>query len=187
MSIEVATGDLLRGLTLLGAKEDDAVRLALLPGLSELTMWRGYSETVVWAVESQIEGPTATVDAGELRGALDRPMISIIEGLANGGLRVADVELSPRAEVPAPPRPASMLGGLDLVLPHAPANPYAPVLADIDQGGSKVWIPYPLVQRFRLRQMSRLRLFPELGCWYLSGATLEDTHLLRVVGRVNVY
>jgi hypothetical protein len=187
MSTEVATGDLLRSLAIVSAKEDEAVRLALPIGLGELTVWRGCWETVVWAVESEAAGPTATVRADELRAAADRPMISIIDGLDGGGLRVGDADLPAVDELAPPPVPVSMLGGSDLNLPPSIANPYAPVLADVEQGACKVWIPLRFMQRLRQRQISRLRLFPELGSWYLSGLSLEDTHLVRISGQVNVY
>ena len=179
MIIDVATGDLLRALTLLRAKDGEPVRLALPAGLGELTAWRGCWETIVWAVESLDDGPTATVAADELRAAATRPMISPIEGLDDGRLRVCDTALAPVAEIAAPPSPVSLLGGTDLTLPPAPANPYATVLADIDQGASKVWLPYPLLERLRARQITRLRLAPDLGQWYLSGLCMDDTHLVR--------
>ena len=69
MIIDVATGDLLRAATLLRAKDGEPVRLALPAGLGELTAWRGCWETIVWAVESLDDGPTATVAADELRAA----------------------------------------------------------------------------------------------------------------------
>jgi len=185
--IEVATGDLLRALTLLNAKDEEPVRLALPVGVGELTVWRGCWETVIWAVESVVDGPTLTVLADQLRAAATRPMISPIEGLDDGRMRVGDVYLQPVTELSAPPVPVSLLGGTDLTLPPSAPNPYAAVLADIDQGASKVWIPFPLLQRLRIRQISQLRLAPELGTWYLSGLSNQESHLIRVAGRVNVY
>ncbi len=79
----------------------------------------------------------ATVVADELRTAATRPMISPIGGVDDGRLRVCETVLTPVAEIPAPPSPTSLLGGTDLTLPPSPVNPYASVLADIDQGGSK--------------------------------------------------
>ena len=114
-------------------------------------------------------------------------MITTIDGADDGGLRVGDAALGSSGPSVACPSPSSMLGGTDLNLPLATTNPYAPALADIDQGGAKAWLPFALVQRFRQRQISRVRLFPDLGLWYVSGLTLEDTHLVRVSGRVAVY
>ncbi len=187
MVIEVATGDLLRALTLLHTMEGEPVRLALPAGVGELTAWRGCWETVVWTVESGQDGPTATVVADELRAAATRPMISPIEGLDNGRLRVCDTALAAVAEVSAPPSPGSLLGGTDLTLPPSLVNPCATVLVDIEQGASKVWLPFALLERLRARQITRLRLAPDRGQWYLSGLSLEETHLVRVAGRVKIY
>ena len=114
-------------------------------------------------------------------------MISPIEGLDDGRLRLATRRSHQWTEIAAPPSPVSLLGGTDLTRPPARANPYATVLADIDQGASKVWLPYPLLERLRARQITRLRLAPDLGQWYLSGLCMDDTHLVRVAGRVKVY
>jgi hypothetical protein len=187
MLAEVVTADLLRGLAMIGAKDDEAVELALPAGMAELTAWRGCWETVAWEVESDADGPTATVHAGELRAAADHPMITAIAALDGGGLRVGDAYLLSLPDLAPQPRLVSMLGGVDLTLPASSTNPYAAVLADIDGGGAKVWIRSPLLQRLRLRQITRVRLFPELGSWYLSGLAVDETHLMRVTGRVYVY
>lgn len=180
MSIEVATGDLLRAMTLLNVRDDERVRLSLPAGFGELTVWRGCWESAIWAVESDGDGPTATVQADELRDAADRPMISSVDGRDGGGLQVAGIDIEAAGELEAPPAPSSLLGGADIALPIAGANPYAPTLAEIDQGAARVWIPQPVMQRLRLRQIGRVRVFPDLGRWYLSGVTIDDTHLLRV-------
>jgi hypothetical protein len=184
MGIEVATGDLQRALTLLNGKDDEPVRLALTAGFGVVTVWRGCWESVIWGLETQADGPTATVPADQLRAAADRPMISTVEGLPDGGVRVGDTEVAAVAEIEAAPVPSSLLGGADLALPPAGSNPYAPTLADVDQGASKVWLPLGLMQRLRLRQISRVRLFSDLGRWYVSGATVDDTHVIRVAARV---
>jgi hypothetical protein len=188
MGVEVATGDLLRALTLLNVRDDLSVRLALPAGFGELTAWRGCWETVVWASEAAEDGPTATVVGEDLRAAAaDRPMLTIVAARPDGGLRVADRDLAAATELRAPPVPASLIGGAELTPPASAANPYAPVLADIDNGAAKVWLPPALVQRLRLRQISRVRLFPELGEWYASGVAVDETHLVRVVAPVRLY
>jgi hypothetical protein len=185
MSVEVATGDLHRAFALLNTREQEPVRLALPAGFGELTVWRGCWESAVWAVESDVDGPSATVPAEGLRSAADRPMLSVIASHPDGGLQVGDVVLDPaEPALEPPPGPSSLLGGADLALPMAGANPYAPALADIDQGASKVWLPSSVLQRIRLRQISRLRLFPHLGAWFVSGVKLDDSHLVRVVAKV---
>jgi hypothetical protein len=187
MLTEVVTGDLLRALSLLNPKPGEAVRLAFPPGLGEVSIHRGWWETVAWAVESAAEGPTVTVAADELHDAADRPMCTPIETIEGGRVRVADTELDAVARVIDPPRMTAGLEGVDASLPPAGANPYAPTLVDIGDGAAKAWLPAALVARLRLRGVHRVRLFTTRGHWYASAVQLEESHLVRVAGRVGVY
>jgi hypothetical protein len=187
MTIEVATGELLHAINSLNLRDGETVHVDFPPGRAELSIHRGWWETVMWSVESQLGGPTACVRGEELRDAADRPMISAVDGAEGGGLLVGETLVPEVEAIPPPPRLNSLLGGAELSLPLPTSNPYAISVADIEQGGARLWLPQPLVQRLRRRAVVRARLFQDDGTWYVSGVQVEETALIRVVGRVGLY